>query len=145
MDAETYPDEIFYAGLIGGGCPNNSSIFVVKYDQAMTLTAVAYDYDNNPTVVYRDVMMFTPDGASPVKDFIGSDTKASAVSPKISGSEKELVIPVGVKRNEGPEISEEELRLKEIRARSAVEELRREKIIEEFSERKTRRKKLIAK
>lgn len=78
-DTETYPDEIFYAGLEGGGKSYPSTNLIVKYDTPMTLVAVAYDYDNNPSQLYRDVLFFTQDGASPAKDFIASMGKASSV------------------------------------------------------------------
>ena len=78
-DTETYPDEIFYAGLEGGGKSYPSTNLIVKYDTPMTLVAVAYDYDNNVSQLYRDVLFFTQDGASPAKDFIASMGKASSV------------------------------------------------------------------
>lgn len=144
-DLEMYPDEIFYAGLIGGGCPNSSSIFVVKYDQPMTLTAVAYDYDNNPTQVYRDVMMFTQDGASPAKDFIAQMAGTRSVSAGCRYVEALPEIPVGVKRNEGVRISPEEKHQKEVKALAAVEGLRREKAEKKMNDAKMRRYKMIAK
>ncbi|MBR5300862.1 MAG: hypothetical protein IKU36_11560 [Bacteroidales bacterium] len=78
-DTETYPDEIFYAGLEGGGKSYPSTNLIVKYDTPMTLVAVAYDYDNNVSQLYRDVLFFTKDGASPAKDFIASMGKPSSM------------------------------------------------------------------
>ena len=94
-DTETYPDEIFYAGLEGGGKSYSSTNLIVKYDTPMTLVAVAYDYDNNATQLYRDVLFFTQDGASPAKDFIASMKKAaSTMSVSENAVSPEVVMPV---------------------------------------------------
>ena len=94
-DTETYPDEIFYAGLEGGGKSYSSTNLIVKYDTPMTLVAVAYDYDNNATQLYRDVLFFTQDGASPAKDFIASMKKAaSTMSVSQNAVSPEVVMPV---------------------------------------------------
>jgi hypothetical protein len=94
-DTETYPDEIFYAGLEGGGKSYSSTNLIVKYDTPMTLVAVAYDYDNNATQLYRDVLFFTQDGASPAKDFIASMKKsASTMSVNLNVASPEVMMPV---------------------------------------------------
>lgn len=94
-DTETYPDEIFYAGLEGGGKSYSSTNLIVKYDTPMTLVAVAYDYENNATQLYRDVLFFTQDGASPAKDFIASMKKsASTMSVKQDAVSQEVMMPV---------------------------------------------------
>ena len=140
-DTEMYPDEIFYAGLIGGGCPRNSSIFVVKYDQDMTLTVVGYDYDNNPTQIFRDVMKFTQDGASPAKDFIAQQSKASTRS---FVSEPVHEVPVGVRRHSEERINEVQIQKNQAAAMSAVKEMRREKLQEKVTEATMRKSKMIA-
>ncbi len=144
-DLVKYPDEIFYAGLIGGGCPYNSTNFIVEYDTPMTVAAVAYDYDNNPTVIYRDVMRFTQDGASPASEFIAQMGRSASNAARPSYVEALPEVPVGVKKNEGLRISSEELLQKDAEAKSAVEEIRREKAEKKVSDAKMRRYKMIAK
>lgn len=144
-DTVKYPDEIFYAGLIGGGCPYNSTNFIVEYDTPMTVVAVAYDYDNNPTVIYRDVMRFTQDGASPASEFIAQMGRSVSNAARTSYVEVLPEIPVGVKKNEGLRISRGELLQKDAEARSAVEEIRREKAEKKVNDAKMRRYKMIAK
>ena len=97
-DTDTYPDEIFYAGLEGGGKSYTSTNLVVKYDTYMTLVAVAYDYDNNPSQLYRDVLFFTQDGASPAKDFIASMSKSSAMAVRQENALSEIGMPVKERR-----------------------------------------------
>lgn len=99
-DTETYPDEIFYAGLEGGGKSYPSTNLIVKYDTPMTLVAVAYDYDNNVSQLYRDVLFFTQDGASPARDFIASMGKASSVMSMDQDATGEDV-KVAVKKYDG--------------------------------------------
>lgn len=130
-DTEKYPDEIFYAGL-EYGCSGSSSIFVVKYDTPMTLVAVAYDYDNNVTQLYRDVLTFTPDGASPAKDFIASMKKSSAAMSAKETPAKDAV-KVASKTRAQDRISHGEEQSRHEAAVNAVNELRREKIKAEFA------------
>ena len=99
-DTETYPDEIFYAGLEGGGKSYPSTNLIVKYDTPMTLVAGAYDYDNNVSQLYRDVLFFTQDGASPARDFIASMGKASSVMSMDQDATGEDV-KVAVKKYDG--------------------------------------------
>lgn len=144
-DEEKYTDETFYAALEGGGCPYESSIFVVKYDKPMTLAAVAYDYDGNPTRIYRDVLRFTQDGASPVSEFIAQQQGRSSSKTVCARNEcTGLMIPVGSKRHDAFHISEAEMQQRQAEARTKVEELRKDRLQKEFLEAKMRRSKMIA-
>lgn len=141
-DTVTYPDEIFYAGL-EYGCSRPSSNFVVKYDTPMTLVAVAYDYNNNPTELYRDILYFTQDEASPAKDYISSIKKSSSAMAVASGAAPAAEVKVASKKrddvvqmNLGQDRHEE--------AMAKVEALRSERLRQEVSETMTRRSRFIA-
>lgn len=141
-DTVTYPDEIFYAGL-EYGCSRSSSNFVVKYDTPMTLVAVAYDYNNNPTELYRDVLYFTQDEASPAKDYISSIKKSSSARTVTSGAAPATDVKMASKKRDdavlmhlGQDKHEE--------AMAKVEALRSERLRKEVSEIMTRRSRFIA-
>ena len=143
-DEEMYTDETFYAALEGGGCPYESSIFVVQYDKPMTLTAVAYDYEGNPTKIYREVLRFTQDGASPVSEFIAQQSKSSSMAVCTRKDCSSLVIPVGTKKHDESRISAIEMQQKQQAARVMVEELRKDRLQKEFFDAKMRKSKMIA-
>lgn len=141
-DTEKYTDEIFYAGLEYGqsGLSNN---LVVDYDTPMTLVAVAYDNENNPTILYRDVLRFTQDGASPAKDFIASLGQKSA-GVQMFATEWYRPVPAGAKKYDTPRISQQQLEMKHQQAMEKVEQMRREKIIRSYNEAKMKKAKRIA-
>ena len=141
-DAEEYPDEMFYAGLEGGGKSYTSTNLVVKYDTHMTLVAVAYDYDNNPTQLYRDVLFFTQDGASPAKDFIATLPKSSVRSV---AAPRPSEVKVASKRLPDGLVRIPDMDAKHESAMAKVKELRIEKAGKEMAEAKARKSKLIAK
>ncbi len=144
-DEEIYTDETFYAALEGGGCPFESSIFVVQYDKPMTLAALAYDYDGNPTKIYREVLRFTRDGASPVSEFIAQQGKSSSETVCAHKDCRSLEIPVGSKRQDESHFNAIEMQQKQQVARAMVEELRKDRLQKEFSDAKMRKAKMIAK
>ena len=132
-DTETYPEEIFYAGLEGGGKSYSSTNLIVKYDTPMTLVAVAYDYENNATQLYRDVLFFTQDGASPAKDFIASMKKsASTMSVKQDAVSQEVMMPV-------KKYDEERSMIVDFQ----TEDLRRENMVRNAEEAKKLRSRLL--
>ena len=132
-DTETYPDEIFYAGLEGGGKSYPSTNLIVKYDTPMTLVAVAYDYDNNVSQLYRDVLFFTQDGASPAKDFIASMDKSSSVMA-MKQEAAGLDVKVAVKKYDGERNDVIDFN---------TDELRREKMIQKTVDAKMSRSRLM--
>lgn len=142
-DLDIYPDEIFYAGL-EYGCSRPSSNFVVKYDTPMTLVAVAYDYDNNPTQLYRDVLYFTQDEASPAKDYISSMKKSSSAMSVAAKAAPAAEVKVSSKKRDAaaPLMLYSQDRHEE--AMGKVEALRSERLRKEVSEAMFRRSKLIA-
>ncbi|MBO5709136.1 MAG: hypothetical protein J6S01_07330 [Bacteroidales bacterium] len=142
MDEETYPDEIFYAGL-EYGCTYNSSIFVVNYDVPMTLVAMAYDYDGNVTKLYRDLLFFTKDGASPVKEFIDSQKKPGK-SVEVKSSPASAKMNVASKRLPEDRLTQSQIQLKHDQAMEKVETLRREKLQKDLAEAAARKSKFIA-
>ena len=141
-DTVTYPDEIFYAGLEGGGISYPSTNLIVKYDTPMTLVAVAYDYDNNPTQLYRDVLLFTQDGASPAKDFIASMSKAAQTMNDAVALSMEVRMPYKDRRVDAISLSEKEI--KRAGAVEKVNELRRERLQAEMDKAMVHKRKMIA-
>ena len=142
MDEEEYPDELFYAGLEGGGFTRAATNFIVKYDTKMTLTAMAYDYDGNVTKIYRAPLFFTQDGASPAKDFIASLNKSQARSAQ--------AMPVASANVASKTLPENRLDARQIQAKHdeammKVEDIRRERLMKEVLDLKTRKSKMIAK
>ena len=142
MDEEEYPDELFYAGLEGGGFTRAATNFIVKYDTKMTLTAMAYDYDGNVTKIYRAPLFFTQDGASPAKDFIASLNKSQARSAQ--------AMPVASANVASKTLQENRLDARQIQAKHdeammKVEDIRRERLMKEVLDLKTRKSKMIAK
>ena len=142
-DTETYPDEIFYPGLEGGeGISYKSTNLVVKYDTYMTLVAVAYDHENNPTQLYRDVLFFTKDGASPVSEFIATLPKPASRSA-LDFKPAEVKMPVRrFSENQKPA---PDMEAKHEAAMAKVEMHRIEKAMKEVAQAKMRKSKFIAK
>lgn len=140
-DVEEYPDEMFYDQLQYEGLSRLSTNLIVKYDTPMTLVAVAYDGQNNPTQLYRQLLRFTQDGASPAKDFISSTGKKSLSAPMSVMPDS---VPVGVRKHEGARLSSEQMAAKHQEAMTKVEQLRKEKTIRRFEEARMRNSKHIA-
>jgi hypothetical protein len=107
----------------------------------MTLVAVAYDGQNNPTQLYRQLLRFTQDGASPAKDFISSTGNKSLSAPMSVMPDS---VPVGVRKHEGARLSSEQMAAKHQEAMTKVEQLRKEKTIRRFEEARMRNSKHIA-
>ena len=143
-DAEEYPDELFYAGLEGGGFTKASTNFIVQYDTKMTLTAMAYDYDGNVTRIYRAPLYFTQDGVSPASDFIASMKKSSVVM-NANDDAGHLGVKVGTKKPAADRIAPSEMQIRHEKAMAKVDELRRENFRKQVNERMLRKSKLIAK
>ena len=142
-DEEMYPDELFYAGL-EYGCTYESSYTYVKYDQHMTLVAMAYDYDGNVTKLYRDVLFFTQDGASPAEDFIASMKKSASMSV---AAETPQPVQAKAANRELPkmQITPAQMEMKHEAAMSKVNDMRRVRYMKEIQEAKLRKEKKIAK
>ncbi len=142
-DEEEYPDELFYAGLEGGGYTKASTNFIVKYDTKMTLTAMAYDYDGNVTRIYRAPLFFTQDGASPVKDFIDSMKKSGKVMSAQDLSASEIKVATKKRLSDGRP-NAIQMQAKHDEAMMKVKDLRREKAMADILQAKTRKEKQIA-
>jgi len=110
----------------------------------MTLAAVAYDYEGNPTKIYREVLRFTQDGASPVSEFIAQQSKSSSMAVCAHKDNSSLVIPVGTKKHDESRISAIKMQQKQQAARVMVEELRKDRLQKEFFDAKMRKSKMIA-
>ena len=142
-DTEMYPDEQFYDQLEYDGISRLSTNLVVKYDTPMTLVALAYDNQNNPTQLDRIPLRFTQDGASPAKDFIASSGQKSIA--QFSSMSLSFNTPVGVKRLPQERITSEQMEAKHQEAMAKVEQLRKDKVVAKFEAAKMRKIKQIAK
>ena len=142
-DTEMYPDEQFYDQLEYDGISRLSTNLIVKYDTPMTLVALAYDNQNNPTQLDRIPLRFTQDGASPAKDFIASSGQKSIA--QFSSMSLSFNTPVGVKRLPQERITSEQMEAKHQEAMAKVEQLRKDKVVAKFEAAKMRKIKQIAK
>ena len=81
---EQYTDDAVISALITSGYMNVNKInFVIPFEQSCTLLAVAKDSNGNFSEVFREKVVLTTDGASPVSDYQASPAKrASSVSTK---------------------------------------------------------------
>lgn len=105
-NVETNPDGMYYDGL-WYGCFFSSSTFVVSYDTPMTLMAIAYDSDYNASVIVRQLLNFSLEGASPVEDFIASTAPAAKRSLQKASAAKQARVErklEGEKRLSSPEV-----------------------------------------
>jgi hypothetical protein len=142
MDEEKYPDELFYAGLEGGGFSRASTNFVVKYDTKMTLTAMAYDYDGNVTKIYRAPLFFTQDGVSPAKDFIASLKKAP--QSRTAQTMSPVIANVASKSLPENRPDAQQMQNKHDEAMMKVRDIRRERLMKEVLDLKMKKSKMIA-
>lgn len=124
-DTATYPDNMFYDGLwYGSWYP--STIFVVKYDRPMTLVAVGYDSSYNASVLLREVVTFTKEGASPVEDFVASSNPVARKSTSAVAAVK----AARVERTQSGDavlMNSVEIAAKKVAAKAEIEKARFEK------------------
>ena len=141
-DEVLYPDEQFY-GALEYGCTYASSYTYLRYYQTMTLVAVAYDYEDNVSKLYRDVLFFTPEGASPAEDFIASIKKSAA---KLAAASAPAAVQPKAVSKKLPEnrISPKELQMKHDEAMAKVNKMRRERYMKEIMQERARKERRIA-
>ena len=145
-DTEKYTDETFYARLEYEGVSRTKNNAIVKYDTPMTLVALAYDTNGVPTKLYRDVLRFTQDSASPASEFIAQMGLKSLGEPAASKTgEPKAVVPVASKRKEQNLITPAQLEEKHEEAMKKVQQMRNEELIKNFNDAKMRKVKRIAK
>lgn len=135
MDDVKYPDDIFYDGLWYGAYKETAT-FVVPYDKAQTLVAVAYDLKYEPSRLYREVFTLTSDCASPVEEF-----QSAATSSVKALSQASVQIPV-TSRIERKQISDAGLEAKKVAAKAGIEALRKEAARQDVEKRKALRQKI---
>ena len=141
-DETKYPDETFYARLQYEGCTRESSTTAVKYNTYMTFVAMAYDTAGNVTRLFRDLLFFTPEGVSPVEEFIASQKKsqvtlksqAAPASAEVKAVNREL--PKNL-------ISPKELQRKHEAAMSKVNDMRRVRYMKDINEARLRKEKRV--
>ena len=80
---ELYSDDLLIDNLYNVGAYWSPAYFRGEWDKTVMIAAVAFDYDGNPSPVYRSVHTFTRDGASDAQEFVdyymGTITTSSAV------------------------------------------------------------------
>ena len=69
-DAEQYSDDLLIDNLYNVGAYWSPAYFRGEWDKTIMIAAVAFDYDGNPSPVYRSVHTFTRDGASDAQEFV---------------------------------------------------------------------------
>ncbi len=71
-DPEIYPDYMLYESLYQGVYYAMEMNFRAPWDEPVMITAVAIDYYGNYSPVYRQVVTFTKEGASPIDELINA-------------------------------------------------------------------------
>ena len=67
---ELYSDDLLIDNLYTLGAYWSPAYFRGEWDKTIMIAAVAFDYDGNPSPVYRSVHTFTRDGASDAQEFV---------------------------------------------------------------------------
>ena len=67
---ELYSDDLLIDNLYNVGAYWSPAYFRGEWDKTIMIAAVAFDYDGNPSPVYRSVHTFTRDGASDAQEFV---------------------------------------------------------------------------
>ena len=69
-DAEQYSDDLLIDNLYNVGAYWSPAYFRGEWDKTIMIAAVAFDYDGNPSPVYRSVHTFTREGAGDAQEFV---------------------------------------------------------------------------
>jgi hypothetical protein len=69
-DAEQYSDDLLIDNLYNVGAYWTPAYFRGEWDKTIMIAAVAFDYDGNPSPVYRSVHTFTREGAGDAQEFV---------------------------------------------------------------------------
>lgn len=101
-DPEVYADDLLLDALYGVGAYWSPAYFRCEWDTPLLIAAVAFDMQGIPSHVYRQLVTFSRDGASPAEEFIetyygGSSTFAqpmSAEHPSCVVAEAPVALPV---------------------------------------------------
>ena len=67
---ELYSDDLLIDNLYNVGAYWSPAYFRGEWDKTIMIAAVAFDYDGNPSPVYRSVHTFTRDGTSDAQEFV---------------------------------------------------------------------------
>ena len=71
-DPELYPDHMLYNSLYEGVSYATEMNFRAPWDTPVMIAAMALDYYGNYSPIYRQVVTFTKEGASPIDELIGA-------------------------------------------------------------------------
>ncbi len=99
-DPAMYSDDILIDNLYNVGAYWSPAYFRGAYDVEMMIAAVAFDYDDNPSPVYRERFICTRDGAGDAQEFV--DYYLGGVSA-VSMSLKSMVVNDGCNTLNGVE------------------------------------------
>ena len=69
-DPEQYSDDLLIDNLYNVGAYWSPAYFRGEWDKPVMIAAVAFDYDGNPSPVYRSVHTFTREGAGDAQEFV---------------------------------------------------------------------------
>jgi hypothetical protein len=92
---EIYSDDLLIDNLYNVGAYWSPAYFRGEWDKTIMIAAVAFDYDGNPSPVYRSVHTFTRDGASDAQEFVdyymGTITTSSAMDSLVVNRDEALL------------------------------------------------------
>lgn len=113
-DAEQYSDDLLIDNLYNVGAYWTPAYFRGEWDKTIMIAAVAFDYDGNPSPVYRSVHTFTRDGAGDAQEFV--DYYMGTINTFSANSKSELNISaLAIKNNPMRNTSKEQRKIEFIR------------------------------
>ena len=93
-DPELYSDDQLIDNLYNVGAYWSPAYFRGEWDKTIMIAAVAFDYEGNPSPVYRSVHTFTREGASDAQEFVdyymGTITTSSAMDSLVVNRDEAL-------------------------------------------------------
>lgn len=95
-DPEQYSDDMLINNLYNVGAYWSPAYFRGEWDKTIMIAAVAFDYEGNPSPVYRSVHTFTRDGAGDAQEFVdyymGTITTSSTVNSLVIARDNSLAL-----------------------------------------------------
>ena len=93
-DPELYSDDQLIDNLYNVGAYWSPAYFRGEWDKTIMIAAVAFDYEGNPSPVYRSVHTFTREGAGDAQEFVdyymGTITTSSAMDSLVVNRDEAL-------------------------------------------------------
>lgn len=101
-----YPDAMFYEALYEGSTYESTNFFV-SYGKDMTIVAIAYDLDGNPSIIKRELVHFTKEGTSSVEDYFANKPAAAPQRAAVAKESKWGAMPVVAPKQQAQRCNEE--------------------------------------